>query len=206
MSTTLPLNPYESPQAPVNTGRRGGALLEDSTVIRFCGSLTVDDMLEAERLAKTLSKKVEHWFAWAFALLTVLCLLGVAAYDLLYDDEFDVAPPALFVASVVGIGMALAIHRPQLVRSRATRASSEARGPYAYTSGEVSNEAIISATQDATSVLKWSAFCGYRSSDGVAILYQTYPRRVVIFARTKFEHDDAWTLFLDLVSRKLPRM
>jgi hypothetical protein len=206
MSTSLSLNPYESPRPP-DTGPIGRALVDDSIVIHFHGSLTVDDMFEAERLAQSAWKKHEHWITWTMALLTVLCVLGVGAFDLyslLYDDEFDAELPSPLGLLVVVIGTGLALYHPRLVRARAMKMWTQSKGPYAWTSGTVTGEAITSASQGAVAVFKWSDFCGYRCSDRVAILYLQYPKQFVIFARTKFQHDDAWTQFLDIVWQKLP--
>src|SRR4030095_2699086 len=136
MSASLSLNPYESPRPP-DTGPIGRAVVDDSIIIHFHGSLTVDDMFEAERLAQSAWKKHEHWITWTMALLTVLCVLGVGAFDLyclLYDDAFDAELPSPLGFLVVVIGTGLALYHPRLVRARAMKVWAQSKGPYAWTS------------------------------------------------------------------------
>jgi hypothetical protein len=200
------LEPYRSPDldsyAPV-------AVVEPPAVggaIRFGGALTVDDVLRAARLARSASSKVANILAWAAGVLVALGFMALAAYHVYEDDEYEHVFRAALSLVVVLTAIAFAAAHPQWVRSRQHEAARRGDGLYTPTHGAACDEFLESKTDEAAARFKWSAFYGYRASTDVAILYGRLSRQFVIFARTKFDSDDDWQRFLNLVAHKLPRV
>jgi len=184
----------------MEASRAGG-----SPAIHFGGALTVQDAFDADCLTQPLSRKLDVWASGVFLALVALGLIIVAGYGYTADNfdlVFSSGLALLFVALLASFFPARAIAR----RRRASRKCQLGKGVFQPTGGRVNDEIIQSWTEDAGATLKWSAFCGFRSSHRLVILYLEFPRSFVIFARTKFATDEDWQNFLRLVGTKLPRV
>lgn len=173
--------------------------------ITFRGSLTVSDAYAAFSLAQPFGNKIAMWIARAFffAALGCMCWLAVYAY---YDGEYNLARMALAGVVLVLLPICVTIGRELWHRKRANQLWKEGKLLFAPTEGEIDDDSIRSKAEIGEGTLNWSAFCGYREAETVAVLFQYYPGSYVIMARSKFESDQDWADFLQLASRKLKRI
>lgn len=195
-------NPYRPPKESTDTQMDIVPIDCDDTVVPFAGSLTVRDAYEAVNIAKTRLAVVASLAG--IVLLTALLVLatGFAAYQFSRDEDFLIPFIGMVVLDMVVVVIAIA--RPRSVRRRANQLCQEGKGLYTPTTGRVDGKGIQSRAKTAETVLPWDAFCAYRNSVRVAILYRRFPSNYVIFARTKFRDETDWQQFLSLISRRLP--
>ena len=174
------------------------------TPIAFRGSLTVPNAYAAISLAQPLGNKIAMWIIRAFwvAALVYLCWLTAYAY---YDGDYNLARMALAGVVLFLIPICVSIGREIWYRKRAEQLCKEGKLLYAPTEGEVDDNSIHSKTDVGEGTLNWSAFCGYRQSESVAVLYLHYPASYLIMARSKFSSDQDWDNFLQTASQKLTK-
>ncbi len=173
--------------------------------ISFSGSLTVPDAYAAISLAQPFGNKIATWIVRAFfvAAFIYVCWLTAYAY---YDGEYNLARMAFAGVILVMIPICVAFGRIIWHRRRADHLCNEGKTLYAPTEGEIDSNSIRSKAEAGEGTLNWSAFCGYREADTVAVLYQHYPASYVIMVRSKFESDQDWASFLQLASQKLKQI
>jgi hypothetical protein len=173
--------------------------------IPFRGSLTVSDVYAAISLAQPLGNKIAIRVVRAFlvAALIYMCWLTGYAHN---DGEHNLARMAFVGVMIALLPICVAIAREIWCRRRANQLCRERKLLYAPTEGELDANSIRSRTETAEGTLKWSAFCGYRKRDNVAVLYHHYPASYVIMARSKFGSDEDWAGFLHLASQELKQI
>jgi hypothetical protein len=189
----------EPPPEMMEAGTVGG-----SPIIRFGGALTVQDAFDADRLTQPLSRKLDVWASGIFLAIVAFGLLIVASYG--YSaDNLDLVFSAGLALLFVGLLASFFPGRAFARRRHASRQCQRGKGLFHVTAGRMNSEVIQTWTEEAGTTLKWSAFCGYRSSPSVAVLYLEFPRSFLVFARSKFTTDEDWRYFLTLVGTKLPQ-
>ncbi len=173
--------------------------------IRFRGALTVADAFAAVSLAQPIGNKIAMWVIRIFlaAVLIYSIWFTVFAYQ---QENRILARVAL--AGVVFVLFLIwgVIGREIWYRRRAKQLAKEGKFQYAPSEGEIDDHSIRTKAAIGESTIHWTAFCGYRESARLALLYMQYPASYVIVARSKFGCEQDWTRFLELASRKLKRL
>jgi len=199
-----PLNPYE-PSATHEASADGSSGRTKAEPIPFAGALSVSEVYEASRLAEWAVKRITRWIAWCVAGLTASYLAWFSMQAYLRGDRL-ISIPLQVVVLLPALVTGFAIHVARVVslRRQANRLRSERKGPYVHTMGHVSRAHIESKTESAETTLQWSGFCGYRKTNRVVVLYQSFPGLGFAFSRSKFRTDEDWHAFLRIVEEKLP--
>lgn len=176
-----------------------------SEPIPFSGKLTVSDAYDAISLAQPLGNKIANWVVYAFLLLALLYTSWLTAYSYLQGEKI-LGRMALSGVVLFLFPCLFVIAHKTWYRKRAKQLYKDGKRLYSLTIGEVDDISLRSKTEDGEGTLNWSAFCGYRESESVAVLYQHYPVPYVIMARSKFSTEQDWENCIQLVSKKLKRL
>lgn len=195
-------NPYQSPQLPADVAAPTTETPALARPIEMSGVLSVRDAFHACALAaRTKLRRFMAWCAFAFLAIVGGFLLVVLGSSLYYADY----RMSLIALSALAIMPVLGAMRPAWYRLRAGQLWKRRKGLYAQTHTTITEDMIETRTENAAVQLTWAAFCAYRHSDRVAILYLEFPRPFIIIARDKFAEDAQWRAFLCLLERKLPK-
>ena len=195
-------NPYQPPKESTDAPLAVAPIDSNNSVVHFAGSLTVRDAYEAVNFAKTRLAILASLAGNTFLTILLVLATGFAVYQFSRDEDFLIPFIGMVVIDMVVVVTAIA--HPRSVRRRADQLCREGQGLYAPTTGQVDGTGIESKADGAEAALTWNAFCAYRNSERVAILYRRFPSNYVIFACTKFRDEEDWQLFLTLVSGNLP--
>lgn len=172
--------------------------------ISFRGSLTLADAYAAIALAQPLGNKIATWVVRSFYLGALIYLTWLTFYSYRVGEP-NLARLALAGALFFLLPIGFFVGRELWYRRLARQLCRAGKGLYAPTTGAVDDQAVHSQTDEGNASLNWSAFCGYRASETVAVLYLNYPASYVIMARTKFGSDEDWHRFLRIAGKNLVR-
>jgi hypothetical protein len=200
-----PTNPYQSPNPAANVD---AVLVPHAVAVReipFSGSMSVADAFAAASLAVPRGRKTSVWIARCLLAYGLLHMGAVAAYSA-YRGKYGVTLMATAVFAVLLLIVAFAVGRTAWVRHRANRLWREGKGLFERTEGRVTSDGIESKTMSTFVALQWSAFCGYRMSDRIVVLYRAPSGPSVLMARSKFATDEDWGAFLEMVGTRLPKV
>ncbi len=201
---TLRENPYESPQSVMDFAATD---FVDVGEIHTAGTLSVRDVLEASSLACSRYPRVYRWGIWSalcLMLLLFFVLDGTIHVHGFWITGLNAAPetgtlllifPGLFLFA---FGLSLA-NRGRLhgMRRRGER-------PFSHVESWFTSDMIRQRSASVESSMQWSAFCGYRKSKRVVVLFLRYPGDYISATRELHQSEEDWQRFLALVQRKLP--
>lgn len=202
MPTTT--NPYQSPNPVAGVNGAPPLGIVGVREISFSGSISVADAFAAANLAAS-GRKTSVWIARCLLAYGLLHMGGMAAYSA-YRGKYGVTLTATAVFVLLVAILVIAVGRTIWARYRARQLWQEGKGLFECTEGRVTNDGIESKTSSAFVSLQWSAFCGYRMSDSIVILYRDPGGPSVLMARSKFAHDEDWAAFLGMVGTHLPKV
>jgi len=195
-----PLNPYQSPQLGPPADQLPPPKTTLERPIHVAGKLTVDEGREAERLARrTELRRGISAVGWT-VLCIVIILLVVGAIARPHS------PAAIILILIGATGVVLLGTGIGLTSIRTNSAWRRETGIFAPYQATISENEVELLRGTATFRLRWLSFSGYRTTDQVAVLYFDFPKRYWVLARPHFSDDGQWTLFLDVLRRKLPRV
>jgi hypothetical protein len=193
----LSSNPYEFFET--RTQAAPTAQVADATRIVLSGTLSVSDVLHAQRLAARLLRW--HVLVGLFAAVALLVFL----FDLPSDGSpLQLTRAALLVGCVL-LPLVLVLNWTRLFWSYSHQARQKI-GIFAPSETVVTPEGFSTVTEHAESRVKWSMFRGFRSSDRVVVLYLQFPTQFLLVSRAKLEDPHQWPLLLELVRDALPEL
>jgi len=195
-------NPYRSPQLPPDVSAPTTETPALARPIEMSGVLSVSDAFHACALGQRT--KLRRFVFWCrLALLAIVGgFLLVLLVSTFYSAHYAMSRVALTALAVIAV---LVATRPAWYRVRAGQLWKRRQGLFGQTHTTITEDMIEMRTENSAAQLKWAAFCAYRHSDRVAILYLEFPGPFTIIAREKFVEDAQWPVFLCLLEKKLPK-
>lgn len=200
------LNPYESPQSTDGRVADDASPSQGSTidVIRFAGSYTFADAMEAHHLAWP-----EAWNAFRRRIIQLsLTIIGgvVCTFMAAGADNDFVGFLGVVVTVVAGGWLTKKLITFAMDRRRWRMLADQHRGIFESSRGEVSRDGIFSRYEHFSQSVQWSAFRAFRSSSNIIVFYHCgFEAEYFFMGRTKFASDADWQRVLDLAAKKLPR-
>jgi hypothetical protein len=146
---------------------------------------------------------------WPRIVLGIGCILAFAILFFALAAAFSpfgpaVTGPILFAVVIVFPFLLAAPTSWQWLQLR--RASIRRVGIFAETNSTITEDGISVAVPNATSMLAWPAFVGFRASERVAVVHTGIPKPFLIIARAKLVVEADWPRLLALLESKLKRL
>jgi hypothetical protein len=197
-------NPYASPailaeavQAASSLNKPNEPLVQP---IRISGSLSLQDYFRGVRLGR---RRVHRFLL--LLCLAVLILLWVTAYR---DKsiERDIAPIIVLTIVIPLVWLGVFVGVRWFTNLRVRKSHALGKGPFAPTEAFITEDGYEVHRETVNANTLWSAYCKYRHSDEVAVLFlDGNPNMFVLVPRNHFQTQHDWDCFLGLLERKLPR-
>ncbi|MHB0958936.1 MAG: hypothetical protein ACYC0X_26655 [Pirellulaceae bacterium] len=171
-----------------------GSLPERDTEFVLSGCLTVNDAIQAHRLA-TRGFWPRATLAILIVAVFVIILFAVAVSSRPYSPE--ASNVMLLVACV--ILPAILIIRYAVGRLRLHRFARTGYGMFAPTHSTFSPTKILTTSDGAKAEFDWSVFSHYVSNEAVALVYFKNSKQHLIVARTKLDDPNRWDDFVSMI-------
>jgi hypothetical protein len=173
--------------------------------IPFRGSCTLPEVYEAIALAQPLGNKIATWTLRSLLALGFAYMVWLAGFALFKKDGGLTRMAFVFLG---GTSFVIGVVLIRYIRNRrlAARYCREGKFLYEHTEGEVDAVTIRTKSERGEGAINWSAFCGYRLSDNVAVLYMRFPDSYLIMVRSKFSNAEDWERLSEVMRQKLKKM